>query len=96
MYLQPTKCQPSSIEDSLWQAQREGKSLLKKDWQAVAKEALSGNDRLPTGFCKSIIIKIFTLARKEIMSKSTCTVIVLLLKINVIIDYQIAESLNNN
>ena len=50
------ECQPLSIKDSLWKAKREGTSLLKKDWQAVAKEALSGNDLFAAG-CPPVFIK---------------------------------------
>jgi len=66
--------------------------LPKKEQEMAPKELLSGNDVLavlPTGFGKSLIYRIFALAREEIMSTNTCTVIVSLLKS--VIDNQVAE-----
>ena len=88
----------STIEDGISKAlsylniQREGRILLKKEQETATKELLSGNDVLavlPTGFGKSLIYTIFTLAREEIMSTNTCAIIVSPLKS--IIDDQIAE-----
>ena len=89
----------ASIEDGISKAitylniRRENREVvLKKEQETAVKELLAGKDVmavLPTGFGKSLIFTVFTLAREQSISAKTCVVIVAPLKS--IIDDQIAE-----
>ena len=73
------------IEDGISKAitylniRRENREVvLKKEQETAVKELLAGKDVvavLPTGFGKSLIFTVFTLAREEIISAKTCVTI---------------------
>ena len=78
--------------DSLNIRRENRKIILKEEQERAVKELISGNDVLailPTGFGKSMVYTIFTLASQKMRSAKTCVLVISPLKS--LIDDQIVE-----
>ena len=85
------KCIEEAL-DSLNICRQSQKIILKEQQERAVKELMSGNDVLailPTGFGKSMVYTIFTLASQKMRSAKTCVLVISPLKS--LIDDQIVE-----
>ena len=85
------KCIEEAL-DSLNICRQSQKIILKEQQERAVKELMSGNDVLailPTGFGKSMVYTIFTLASQKMRSAKTCILVISPLKS--LIDDQIVE-----